>query len=150
MSFLNGKRALIVGVASNRSIAYGIAKALHREGAELAFNYQTEKLEGRVKKMAGEFESDIVLPLDVGEDANIENFFDSLAGHWQHFDILIHSVAFAPADQLAGRFVDSVSREGFREMYPEVDAFRDVKARVDPNGRFSSSLARRLGIAEAP
>ena len=114
MGFLSGKRAVIVGLASNRSIAYGIAKALHREGAELAFNYQTEKLEGRVRKMAEEFESDIVLPLDVGEDADIDNFFDSLGGHWQHFDILIHSVAFAPADQLSGRFVDTVNREGFR------------------------------------
>ena len=114
MGFLAGKRAVIAGLASNRSIAYGIAKAMHREGAELAFNYQTDKLESRVKKMAAELGSDIVLPLDVGDDANIENFFDALGGHWDGFDILVHSVAYAPADQLAGRYVDAVNREGFR------------------------------------
>lgn len=114
MGFLSGKRAVIAGLASNRSIAYGIAKAMHREGAELAFNYQTEKLEGRVRKMAEEFDSDIVLPMDVGEDANIAQFFETLGDQWQHFDILVHSVAFAPADQLSGRYVDVVNREGFR------------------------------------
>ena len=114
MGFLSGKRAVIAGLASNRSIAYGIAKAMHREGADLAFNYQSDKLESRVKKMAAEFDSDIVLPLDVGDDDSIDGFFDSLKSHWEHFDVLVHSVAFAPADQLAGRYVDCVSREGFR------------------------------------
>ncbi|MGD8811070.1 MAG: enoyl-ACP reductase [Gammaproteobacteria bacterium] len=113
MGFLAGKRAVIVGLASNRSIAYGIASAMRREGAELAFNYQSDKLEGRVTKMAGELGSDIVLPLDVADDANIEAFFESLRSHWQHFDILVHSIAYAPADQLAGRYVDVVTREGF-------------------------------------
>ncbi len=114
MGFLAGKRAVIVGLASNRSIAYGIATAMRREGAELAFNYQTEKLEGRVTKMAAELDSDIVLPLDVGDDAQIDQFFAALRQRWEHFDILVHSVAYAPADQLAGRYVDVVSREGFR------------------------------------
>lgn len=114
MGFLAGKRAVIVGLASNRSIAYGIANAMQREGAELAFNYQSEKLEGRVKKMAEELGSDIVLPLDVGEDANIDRFFDALRGKWEHFDILVHSIAYAPAEQLAGRYVDVIDREGFR------------------------------------
>lgn len=114
MGFLSGKRAVIIGLASNRSIAYGIANAMHREGAELAFNYQTDKLEGRVAKMAKEMGSELVLPLDVGEDANIDGFFSSLRESWQHFDILVHSIAYAPADQLAGRYIDCVSREGFR------------------------------------
>jgi enoyl-[acyl-carrier protein] reductase I len=111
--FLAGKRAVIVGLASNRSIAWGIAQAMHREGAELAFSYQTDKLKGRVEKMAAELGSRITLPLDVAEDAEIDAFFDGLTARWDGFDILVHSVAFAPADQLEGRYVDAVSREGF-------------------------------------
>ena len=113
MGILDGKRAVIVGLASNRSIAWGIARALRSQGAELAFNYQIEKLRGRVQKMADELESEIVLPLDVSEDSQIENFFDRLSGHWDQFDILVHSVAYAPADQLKGRYLDAVDREGF-------------------------------------
>lgn len=114
MGFLAGKRAVIVGLASNRSIAWGIAQALRQQGADLAFNYQTEKLQGRVEKMATELESDIVLPLDVVDDSQIESFFDGIAKRWDGFDILIHSVAYAPADQLEGRYLDAVNREGFR------------------------------------
>src|SRR5690606_11756522 len=114
MGFLAGKRAVIVGVASNRSIAWGIAQAMRREGAELAFSYQTEKLADRVRGFAAELESDIVLPLDVADDGQIDAFFDGLAGRWDGFDILVHSVAFAPADQLEGRYIDAVNREGFR------------------------------------
>jgi enoyl-[acyl-carrier protein] reductase I len=114
MGFLAGKRAVIVGLASNRSIAYGIATAMHREGAELAFSYQSDKLASRVAKMAAGFDSEIVLPLDVSEDSQIDAFFTSLASRWDAFDILVHSVAFAPADQLEGRYVDAVNREGFR------------------------------------
>ncbi len=113
MGILDGKRAVIVGLASNRSIAWGIARALRSQGAELAFNYQTEKLRGRVQKMADELESEIVLPLDVSEDSQIENFFEALASRWGGFDILVHSVAYAPADQLQGRYLDAVNREGF-------------------------------------
>jgi enoyl-[acyl-carrier protein] reductase I len=114
MGFLAGKRAVIVGLASNRSIAYGIASAMHREGAELAFSYQTEKLQARVAKMAATLDSDIVLPLDVSEDSQIDSFFSGLSSRWDGFDILVHSVAFAPADQLEGRYIDAVNREGFR------------------------------------
>ena len=114
MGFLTGKRAVIIGLASNRSIAYGIAGAMRREGAELAFNYQSEKLQNRVEKLAGELGSEIVLPLDVASDAEIDGFFEALGKRWDHFDILVHSVAFAPADLLDGRFVDTVTREGFR------------------------------------
>lgn len=114
MGFLAGKRAVIIGLASNRSIAWGIASAMHREGAELAFSYQNDKLKDRVAKMAAGFDSDIVLPLDVGEDSQIEAFFASLGERWDGFDSLVHSVAFAPSDQLEGRYIDAVSREGFR------------------------------------
>jgi len=114
MGFLTGKRAVIVGVASNRSIAWGIAKAMQREGAELAFSYQTDKLAERVRGFAAELGSDVVLPLDVSDDGQIDAFFSQLAGRWDGFDILVHSVAFAPADQLEGRYIDAVNREGFR------------------------------------
>jgi len=114
MGFLAGKRAVVVGLASNRSIAWGIAQALRREGAELAFSYQGDKLAERVKSMAHELGSSIALQLDVADDAQIDAFFDGLTTHWDGLDILIHSVAFAPADQLEGRYIDAVNREGFR------------------------------------
>lgn len=114
MGFLTNKRALIVGLASNRSIAYGIAEALHREGAELAFTYQGDRLKDRVTKMANEFDSSIVLPCDVSSDQEIESVFTELHKVWDGIDIIIHSVAFAPADQLEGNYVDVVNREGFR------------------------------------
>jgi enoyl-[acyl-carrier protein] reductase I len=113
MGFLNGKRALIVGLASNRSIAWGVAQAMLREGAELAFSYPNEKLGARVTKMAKECNSDIVLPCDVSSDEQIENLFTELGKHWDGLDILVHSVAFAPADQLAGNYLECVTREGF-------------------------------------
>ena len=114
MGFLADKRAVVVGLASNRSIAWGIAQALRAQGAELAFNYQTEKLRGRVEKMAGELDSAIALPLDVTEDDQIQDFFAALSKHWDSFDILVHSVAYAPAEQLEGRYLDAINREGFR------------------------------------
>jgi enoyl-[acyl-carrier protein] reductase I len=114
MGFLAGKRAVIVGLASNRSIAWGIADAMRREGAELALSYQNDKLKSRVESMAAEFGSDFTLPLDVAEDAQIDAFFAGIAKRWDGFDILVHSLAFAPADQLEGRYLDAVSREGFR------------------------------------
>lgn len=117
MGILDGKRAVIVGLASNRSIAWGIARALRSQGAELAFNYQTGRLRGRVQRMANDVDSDIVLPLDVSDDTQIDNFFDALAAHWDGFDILVHSVAYAPADQLTGRYLDAVNREGFNTAH---------------------------------
>ncbi|MGF1644560.1 MAG: enoyl-ACP reductase [Thiotrichales bacterium] len=114
MGFLAGKRALIVGVASNRSIAYGIAQAMRREGAELAFTYQNERLQERVEKIAGELNSDITVPCNVESDAEIEAVFDHLDDFWDHVDILVHSVAFAPKELLEGDFLDNVTREGFR------------------------------------
>lgn len=114
MGFLAGKRAVVIGLASSRSIAHGIAHAMRDQGAELAFNYQNEKLEGRVKKMSAELGSDIAMPMDVSDDQAIETFFADLSKTWDSFDILVHSVAYAPADQLDGKYIDCVSREGFR------------------------------------
>ena len=114
MGFLNGKRALIVGLASNRSIAWGIAQAMHREGAALAFTYQNDKLAGRVEKMAAECHSSICLPCDVGSDDEITATFRTLGDQWDGLDIIVHSVAYAPADQLDGDYLDCITREGFR------------------------------------
>jgi enoyl-[acyl-carrier protein] reductase I len=122
MGFLAGKRALIVGVASERSIAWGIAKAMHREGATLAFTYQNEKLKERVEKYASQLESDLVLPCDVASDEQIADLFTSLGRSWDGLDILVHSVAFAPREQLEGSFVDAVSRDGFRVAH-EISAY---------------------------
>ena len=112
MGFLTGKRALITGIASDRSIAYGIAEAMHREGAELAFTYQNEKLKSRVEKTAAEFGSSIVIPCDVATDESIEAAFKQLGEHWDGLDIVIHSIAFAPKEQLSGSIVDNTTREG--------------------------------------
>lgn len=114
MAFLSGKRGLIVGVASPRSIAWGIAEAMHHEGAELAFSYQTEKLKSRVEGIAEECGSDIVLPCDVASDEQIDALFADLGKHWDGLDILVHSVGFAPRDQLEGDYMDVVTREGFQ------------------------------------
>ncbi len=113
MGFLQSKKILVTGIASNRSIAYGVAKAMHREGAELAFTYQNDKLRERVEKFAGEFGSDICLPLDVSSDDSISTMFEELKNRWDGLDSLVHSIGFAPRDQLEGSFVDSVTREGF-------------------------------------
>jgi enoyl-[acyl-carrier protein] reductase I len=114
MGFLEGKRALIVGLASNRSIAWGVAQALHREGASLAFTYQNEKLQDRVEGLAKDVGSTLCLPCDVASDEEIQAVFDRLGQAWGHLDILVHSVAFAPREQLEGSYVDTATRDGFR------------------------------------
>lgn len=113
MGFLQGKRALITGIASERSIASGIAEAMHREGAELAFTYQNEKLKSRVEKAAAAYGSDIVLALDVTDDAQIDECFAQLGQRWDGFDILVHAIAFAPREAIAGQFLDGLTRESF-------------------------------------
>jgi enoyl-[acyl-carrier protein] reductase I len=114
VGFLSGKRALIIGLASNRSIAYGIAEAFYKQGAELAFTYQNERLKERVEKMAAEFNSTLIYPCDVSSDAEIHALFENLKTHWPSLDSLVHSVAYAPADQIGGDFVENATREGFR------------------------------------
>lgn len=114
MGFLAGKRILITGLLSNRSISYGIAKAMHREGAELAFTYQNERFQDRVAKMAAEFDSDLIFACDVQNDEEITALFDQLGQKWDGLDGLVHSIAFAPGDALEGDFLEGFSREAFR------------------------------------
>ena len=113
MGFLQGKRALVTGIASQRSIASGIAEAMHREGAELALTYQNDKLKTRVEKAAAELGSNIVLPLDVADDAQIAACFEQLGRHWDGFDILVHCIAYAPREAIEGEFLDGLTRENF-------------------------------------
>ena len=113
MGFLQGKKILITGMISERSIAYGIAKACHEQGAELAFTYVVDKLEERVRKMAKELGSDLVFRCDVQSDEEIEQAFADLGKHWGGLDGLVHSIGFAPREALGGDFLDSISREGY-------------------------------------
>jgi enoyl-[acyl-carrier protein] reductase I len=117
MGFLTGKNALIVGLASTRSIAWGIAQAMQREGAQLAFTYQNDKLRDRVEKMASECGSEITLPCDVSSDEQIDQVFEHLDDYWDHLDIIVHSVAYAPREELEGDYLDCVTRDGFRQAH---------------------------------
>ena len=114
MGFLAGKRALIVGVATERSIAWGIAQAMHREGAELAFSYPNDRMKERVEPLAHSIGSKLTMPLDVTVDGQIDAAFDLLKREWGQVDTVIHAVAFAPGEALKGSFVDNTSREAFR------------------------------------
>ena len=117
MPFLAGKKILITGLLSNRSIAYGIAKVAKREGAELAFTYQNERLKERVVDMARELGSDIALPCEVTSDAEISSLFEELKKRWDGLDGLVHAIAFAPREAIAGKFLDGLSRESFRQAH---------------------------------
>ena len=114
MGFLEGKRALVIGVAGNRSIAWGIARAMHAQGAEVALTYQNERLKSRVEKLAAQLDSDITLPCDVEFDEQIDAAFEALAKRWDSLDILVHAVAFAPREALHGDYLNAVNREAFR------------------------------------
>lgn len=114
MGMLDGKRALILGVASNRSIAWGIARAMAREGAELAFTYQNERLGDRVRKLGGELDAEVFVECDVGDDKQIAATFERLTEAWDGFDVLVHAVAYAPREELHGDYLETVTREGFR------------------------------------
>ncbi|MBI3903302.1 MAG: enoyl-ACP reductase FabI [Nitrosomonadales bacterium] len=114
MGFLANKRILITGMLSNRSIAYGVAQAMHREGAELAFTYQGERVKDRVQEMAQEFGSELIFPCDVSSDEEISQLFTDLGQHWDKFDGIVHAIAFAPREALAGDFLDGFDREAFR------------------------------------
>jgi enoyl-[acyl-carrier protein] reductase I len=114
MGFLTNKRILITGLLSSRSIAYGIAKAMKREGASLAFTYQNEDLRGRVEKLAAEFDSNLLFPCDVASDDQIAQCFAQLQKQWDGLDSIVHSIAFAPREALTGDYLESVNREAFR------------------------------------
>jgi enoyl-[acyl-carrier protein] reductase I len=114
MGFLAGKRILVTGLLSNRSIAYGIARSCREQGAELAFTYQNDRFRDRVGEMAAEFGSSLIFPCDVGDDAQIEALFSSLREQWDGLDGLVHAIAFAPREAISGNFLDGLSREAFR------------------------------------
>ncbi len=114
MAFLQGKKILITGLLSNRSIAYGIAKACHREGAELAFTYQGERFKDRITEFAKEFDSALVFDCDVGSDEQINAVFSDLSKSWDGLDGLVHAIGFAPREAIAGDFLDGLSRESFK------------------------------------
>ena len=114
MGFLAGKKLLITGVLSNRSIAYGIARACHQQGAELAFSYVGERFKDRITEFAAEFGSELVFDCDVAEDGQIERMMAGLHEAWGQFDGFVHSIGFAPREAIAGNFLDGLSREGFR------------------------------------
>ncbi|WP_426070499.1 enoyl-ACP reductase FabI [Janthinobacterium sp. DSP2-3-3] len=114
MAFLQGKKILITGLLSNRSIAYGIAKACHREGATLAFTYVGERFKERITEFAAEFGSELVFDCDVSSDEQISAVFSDLARHWEQLDGLVHAIGFAPREAIAGDFLDGLSRDSFR------------------------------------
>ena len=114
MGFLHNKKLLITGLLSNRSIAYGIAKAAHREGATLAFTYQGDGVRERVAALAGEFGAPQVIPCDVASDYQIDQLFKDLGARWDGLDGIVHSIAFAPREALAGDYLDGLNREAFR------------------------------------
>ncbi len=114
MGFLTGKKLLITGVLSNRSIAYGIAKACHAQGAELAFSYVGERFKERITEFAGDFGSTLIFDCDVGDDAQIDKLFKDLSGPWPKFDGFVHSIGYAPREAIAGDFLEGLSREGFK------------------------------------
>jgi len=114
MGFLTGKKLLITGVLSNRSIAYGIAKACHAQGAELAFSYVGERFKGRITEFAADFNSTLIFDCDVGDDAQIDKLFVDLSAHWPTFDGFVHSIGYAPHESIAGDFLEGLSREGFK------------------------------------
>jgi enoyl-[acyl-carrier protein] reductase I len=117
MALLAGKKILVTGILSNRSIAFGIAKAARREGAEIALTYQNERFRERATEMAKELGSDIALECEVTEDASIEKLFSTLGARWQTLDGLVHAIAFAPREAIAGDFLDGLSREAFRQAH---------------------------------
>jgi enoyl-[acyl-carrier protein] reductase I len=114
MGFLTGKKLLITGVLSNRSIAYGIAKACHAQGAELAFSYVGERFKDRITEFAADFDSKLIFDCDVGDDAPIDKLFTDLAQTWPKFDGFVHSIGFAPREAIAGDFLEGLSRESFK------------------------------------
>ena len=114
MAYLSGKRILITGLLSNRSIAYGIAKACHREGAELAFTYVGERFKDRITEFAKEFNSSLIFDCDVGSDEQIHALFEELGKSWPQFDGFVHSIGFAPREAIAGDFLEGLSREAFK------------------------------------
>jgi enoyl-[acyl-carrier protein] reductase I len=140
MAFLQGKKLLITGVLSNRSIAYGIAQACHREGAELAFSYAGERFKDRVSEFAAEFGSKLVFECDVADDDQIQALFADLGAVWPEFDGFVHSIGFAPRDAIAGDFLEGLSRESFRIAH-DISSYSFPAMAKAAAGRLSSRAA---------
>jgi enoyl-[acyl-carrier protein] reductase I len=141
MGFLAGKRLLITGVLSNRSIAYGIARACHREGAELAFSYVGDRFKDRISEFASDFGSELVFDCDVGDDTQIAAMFDRLGQAWPAFDGFVHAIGFAPRESIAGDFLDGLSREGFRVAHDiSAYSFAGLAKAAAPRLRAGSAL----------
>ncbi len=117
MGFLQGKRILITGALTSNSIAYGIAQACAREGAELAFTYQDDRIAPRIRKLAAQFGTNLCFRCDVADDRQIEHLFIDLGEHWPQLDGLVHSIGYAPPASLEGDFLESLSREAFRTAH---------------------------------
>ena len=149
MGFLKGKKALIVGLATDRSIAWGISQAMQREGAELAFTYQNDRIKDRVVEHAGELGSKLVMPMDVGIDGEIDAAFARLTSEWGALDVIVHSVAFAPREALTGDFVDEHDPRGVRagarrvELQPDGARARRPAADDGPRRRAADALLPR-------
>lgn len=122
MAFLSGKKILITGVISNRSIAYGIAQACKQQGADIALTYVGERFQSRIEGLAEELEADFVLPLDVSEDSQIDALSSNIQAHWEGLDGLVHSIGFAPREAIAGDFLEGLSREAFTIAH-EISAY---------------------------
>ena len=138
MSFLKNKKVLILGLLSDRSIAYGIASSMKAQGAELAFTYQSERLKGNVEKIANELGSTLLFECDVASDESIDAMYKDLSNHWETFDGFVHSIGFAPANELEGNFVDASTREGFRiahdiSSYSFTAMAKGAKPMLNPN-----------------
>jgi enoyl-[acyl-carrier protein] reductase I len=141
MGFLAGKRLLITGVLSNRSIAYGIARACHREGAELAFSYQGERFKDRISEFAAEFGSSLIYDCDVSSDDQMQALFDQLGEVWPEFDGFVHSIGFAPREAIAGDFLEGMTRENFRIAHDiSAYSFPAMAKLAAPRLRAGSSL----------
>jgi enoyl-[acyl-carrier protein] reductase I len=141
MGFLSGKKILITGVLSNRSIAYGIAKACHAQGAELAFSYVGERFKERITEFAADFNSTLVFDCDVGDDAQIDKLFLDLGAHWPQFDGFVHAIGFAPREAIAGNFLDGLSREAFKIAHDiSAYSFPAMAKAAQPYLRDKSSL----------
>ncbi len=139
MGFLDGKKAVITGLASNRSIAWGISKAMAQQGAELILTYENEKLRPRAEKFSSELGFNTVLPCDVSKDSDITKMVDNLKNKWGNVDIFVHSIAYAPREELEGMFLDSVTRSGFRTAH-EISSYsftaiaREIRPIISPGG----------------
>ena len=135
---MQGKRGLIMGVANGHSIAWGIAKALHAQGAQLAFTYQGDALGKRVKPLADSVGSDILLPCDVEDIASVDAVFAALQEKWGTIDFVVHAIGFSDKNELKGRYVDNTTRENFtRTMVISCFSFTELAqraAKIMPNG----------------